>query len=189
MKAGRSICCIFPFVICLLLHVGITGAQFGVPRQGKEAKLEVNGDTQEIPPEAQVSEEIVSKLMAANEALDQQTAVDITELIESVKKDRETVLLIRRMKEGTAEDAFKPFAEDMRSDQIVQGLAQALEELKMVDVLFKDPERALLEMEKDGMIAKDKLKDYKKDPALLEEDTRKSLYFMFVSLAVAGGYV
>ena len=33
------------------------------------------------------------------------------------------------------------------------------------------------------------IKEYKKNPALLEADMRKGLYFSFISLAVAGGYI
>jgi len=87
--------------------------------------------------------------------------------------DPETVLLIRRMKQGSGEDAFDDFEAEMSPMQIAQGLAQALEEIEMLDYLFQDPARAVAEMEKEGMIPSDKLTLYKKDPALLEEDTRK----------------
>jgi hypothetical protein len=103
--------------------------------------------------------------------------------------DPETVLLIRRMKQGSGEDAFDDFEAEMSPMQIAQGLAQALEEIEMLDYLFQDPARAVAEMEKEGMIPSDKLTLYKKDPALLEEDTRKQLYFAFVSMAAAGGYL
>ena len=43
---------------------------------------------------------------------------------------------------------------------------------------------------KEGLIDdKKKIKEYKKNPALLEADMRKGLYFSFISLAVAGGYI
>ena len=71
----------------------------------------------------------------------------------------------------------------------MQGLKVTIDELKLCDVLFKDKQRALREMEKEGMIPAEHLKKYKKNPDLLEEDTRKGLYFRFVSLAVVGGYL
>jgi hypothetical protein len=61
--------------------------------------------------------------------------------------------------------------------------------MQMAEILFQDPVRAFIEMEKDGMIPADKIKMYKKNPELLIQDTRKSLYFTVVSLAAAGGYL
>ena len=44
-------------------------------------------------------------------------------------------------------------------------------------------------MEKEGLIEKKRLDFYKKNPDVLAQDTRKGVYFSFVSLAVAGGYL
>jgi hypothetical protein len=77
----------------------------------------------------------------------------------------------------------------MSTLQIAQALGQALEELEMLEILFQDPARAVREMEKEGLIANDRLSAYKKNPDLLEEDTRTHLYFTFVSIAAAGGYL
>ena len=85
-------------------------------------------------------------------------------------------------------DAFEGTA-DMAKLELVKGLEQAFEELQLLDVLFQDKERALREMDKEGMIEKEKLAMYKKNPDLLEADTRKGLYFMFVALAEAAGYL
>ena len=59
----------------------------------------------------------------------------------------------------------------------------------MLEVLFQDKERALREMTKEGMIPEEKLSIYQTNPDLLETDTRRGLYFMFVALAEAGGYL
>ena len=52
-----------------------------------------------------------------------------------------------------------------------------------------DADASLEAMEAENMIPPEHLEKYKKEPALLEEDTRKALYFRFVSLAVVGGYL
>ena len=49
-------------------------------------------------------------------------------------------------------------------DQIMLGTKQALDEWKMVDLLFKDKHRAVEEMFKEGMIEKAHLKTYHKHP-------------------------
>lgn len=61
--------------------------------------------------------------------------------------------------------------------------------MKMLEYLFKDVDRALVEMEKEGLIPEKHLKKYRKDPSLLEKDTRSAVYFRFISLAVVGGYL
>ena len=76
------------------------------------------------------------------------------------------------------------------SEDILRGMLHQLVEMRFLEVLFKDPERAVEESIKEGLIEdKKKIKEYKKNPALLEADMRKGLSFSFISLAVAGGYI
>jgi hypothetical protein len=177
------------FLLCVN-HAAVVDAQFGVAskKAAQEAEVGVDGETT-IGGENAPNDALISRLLQS-QVLSEEQAVDIAVLIESAAKDPETALLLRRLKEGSgAKEAFGDFASDMSSLQIAQGLAQALEELEMLEILFKDPARAVREMEKEGMIANDRLSAYKKNPDLLEEDTRKHLYFTFVSIAAAGGYL
>jgi hypothetical protein len=181
-----SLCVLF--LLCVN-HGAVVDAQFGVASKkeaAQEAQVGVDGETTlgDTPSDA-----LISRLLQS-QVLSEEQAVDIAVLIESAAKDPETALLLRRLKEGSgAKDAFGDFASDMTALQIAQGLAQALEELEMLEILFQDPARAVREMEKEGMIANDRLSAYKKNPDLLEEDTRKHLYFTFISIAAAGGYL
>lgn len=183
MKSILSL--VFVLLLCVC-NLSVAKAQFGVKRNAQEAEVGVDGETQ-VPDDAP-SRALVQTLLQ-HKVLSEQQAVDVATLIEGAHQDPETALLLRRMKEGSGEATFDDFAAEMSPLHIVQGLAQALEELQMLDYLFADPERAFREMEKDGMIPKNKVSEYKKNPALLEEDTRKHLYFSFVSLAAAGGYL
>lgn len=95
--------------------------------------------------------------------------------------------MIARLKEANSSEL-----DDLRKqpeEEILNALKVTMDEMQMLDVLFKDKERALREMEKEGMIPEEHLKKYRKDPNLLEEDTRRALYFRFVTLAVVGGYL
>ena len=114
-------------------------------------------------------------------------ATNIASLIEEAQKDLETKSLITKMKE----DQGNELAELRKLDQmeIIGGLKQTFDHLKLIEYLFKDPARAVEEMNKEGMIEKKHLKKYRKDPALLEQDTRRGLYFQFISLAVVGGFI
>lgn len=185
-----SLCVIFLW--CCFHNAVLVDAQFGVasPKKEKEAEAHIGVDGETIMEgEKTPSNALVGRLLQS-QVLSEEQAVDIAVMIESAAKDPETALLLRRLKEGSgAKEAFGDFASDMSGLQIAQGLAQALEELEMLEILFKDPARAVREMEKEGMIANDRLSEYKKNPDLLEEDTRKHLYFTFVSIAAAGGYL
>jgi hypothetical protein len=183
---------------CLLLcRVNVASGQFGVARSSQqEVVVETDGAHQALEDEHQdeiynnnVSFELVQKLMNSHQDMHQTTAVDIAAIIESAKNDPETVLLLRRIKEGSGADHMKGFQDTMSVEQISAGLAQTMQELQMLDILFRDPRRAVQEMDKEGMIAKEKLAAYRKDPKLLEEDTRKALYFTFISLATTGGFM
>jgi hypothetical protein len=189
MKGLVASLCVL-FLLCVY-HAAVVDAQFGVASKkeaAQEAHIGVDGETT-LGGENTPSDALIRRLLQS-QALSEEQAVDIAALIEAAAKDPETALLLRRLKEGSgAKDAFGDFASDMSALQISQGLAQALEELEMLEILFTDPARAVREMEKEGMIAKDRLSAYKKNPDLLEEDTRKHLYFTFVSIAAAGGYL
>lgn len=119
--------------------------------------------------------------------LTEQDALDIRALIEAAGEDPDTIKLVAALKDENAQDI-----EELRKlpqEEILNGLKAALNELKMLDVLFKDPVKALEAFEAEGLIPPQHLEKYRKDPTLLEDDTRKSLYFQFVSLAVVGDYL
>lgn len=78
---------------------------------------------------------------------------------------------------------------NMSPMEVMGGMKETLDNLKLIEYLFKDKEKAVREMEKEGMIDKAHIKKYRKDPELLEKDTRRGLYFQFISLAVVGGFI
>lgn len=141
-----------------------------------------------------VDQELVLKLMQASGAFDgfggipEQTAIDVAAVIQKASTDPETSLLLLRMNK---EQDYNAFQNDMTEDQIVSGLAEVVFEMNALETLFHEysPDRAYEEMLKEGMIPKNREKEYKNNPALLETDKLKSLYFTFVTLAAAGGYL
>ena len=119
--------------------------------------------------------------------LSEQDAADMSAIIEEAKKDVETMAMITKLKAENTEglDELKKLS----PTEILGGMKETLDNLKLIEYLFKDPQRAVKEMEKEGMIEKAHLKKYRKDPSLLEQDTRRGLYFQFISLAVVGGFI
>ena len=120
-------------------------------------------------------------------ALTEQDAYAIRSIIEAAGEDPETIKLIARLKDENSNELDE--LRDLPLEEILSALKVTVDELKMLDYLFKDKKRAVQEMEKDGLIAKEHIKKYRKDPNLLYEDTMKGLYFRFVSLAVVGEFL
>ena len=157
------------FWTCLLLLSRVHG-QFGIPKQEIEAPNNVASAQDQGEP-----------------FMSEQDALDLSAMVEAARKDPETTMLIHKMKREQSPELVE--LRKFSTDQIMLGMKQALDELKMVDLLFKDKHRAVEEMYKEGMIDKAHLKTYRKHPEQLEEDTRRALYFQFVSLAVVGDFL
>eukprot|EP00568_Trieres_chinensis_P011435 CAMPEP_0183306698 /NCGR_PEP_ID=MMETSP0160_2-20130417/13535_1 /TAXON_ID=2839 ORGANISM="Odontella Sinensis, Strain Grunow 1884" /NCGR_SAMPLE_ID=MMETSP0160_2 /ASSEMBLY_ACC=CAM_ASM_000250 /LENGTH=176 /DNA_ID=CAMNT_0025470141 /DNA_START=83 /DNA_END=613 /DNA_ORIENTATION=+ len=155
-------------------------AQFGVPKKPPSSV--------DIPEDVRAELRATGEIQTPHEGrLSPQDAADMEELITKAKADADTSAMVERMK-ADMKDELEALGKEP-AEEILGGMKQALDEIKMLDVLFRDKKRALKMMQEEGMIAKDHLKKYQKNPDLLEEDTRKGLYFQFVSLAVAGGYM
>ena len=152
--------------------------------QGAEATVGADGTIQ------QPSEEVMTisaSLIAKDPTLKEDAALDLANLIAEVKNDKQTKdMLAHMVQDNPAEFAS---ISQMKPQELVQQLSKGFEELKMLEVLFKDPARAVRLMEEEGMIPADAIGKYREDPALLEADTRKGMYFMFVAVASAAGFL
>jgi hypothetical protein len=125
--------------------------------------------------------------LESTEALPEGTIEQIAVVIDAARKDPETSLLLLRLK---GQDDFVALQQrDWSAPQIVLGLADTVQEMKMAQILFQNPARAVVEMERDGLLPAHRVAEYRADPQLLVDDTQKSLYFTFVSYAAAGGYL
>jgi len=189
-------------VLLLLLWIHTASAGFGLSRRKKQPEESpeteaVVQETGEIAEEEDASTtatavnmDLVDRLIQNSGAdafvLSESVAVDIAAVLQAAQRDPETSLLLLRLKQQGTADSLR-----LEPDQIVAGLAEMVSEMEMLEVLFthKGPERAVVEMVKEGLVEADRVSEYQKDPQLLLDDTRKSLYLTFCSLAVAGGYL
>lgn len=184
---GRLLMKLFGFaqilVTCLLLF-GVT-AQFGIPRKNKagEAEVDTGGDVH-VP-----ENKMIQQLQEAYSRLDDQMAANVAAVIENARTDPETNLLIRRLKEGGGSAEMEALKKSTTPAEAVEQLVGTLSEMNALEILFKDPKRAFHEMDNDGMVPKEKWSFYEKNPEALADDVRKSLYFTFVSAAIAGGFL
>jgi len=160
------------FSLCL-----VANAQFGVLKQ-EDILAAAAGSASDLETK---SEE------GPTTNLTEQDALDIGALIEAAGQDPETIKLIAALKDENAGDLTE--LRELPLEEVLNGMKGVLDELKMLDFLFKDPVKAVEAFEAEGLLPPQHLEAYKKDPALLEDDTRKALYFNFISLAVVGEFL
>jgi hypothetical protein len=173
-------------ILSFLLLLPITiHAQFGIKKgtpiskPGGGEEVEIDATTGTPKPNNQQQPE--------GGFLSEKDAADMSAILEEATKDVETMAMITKLKEENPEHLAE--LRQLSPMEVLGGMKETLDTMKMIEYLFKDKERAVREMEKEGMIDKKHLKKYKKDPDLLEQDTRRGLYFQFISMAVVGGFI
>mmetsp|Transcript_14298 Transcript_14298/g.21469 ORF Transcript_14298/g.21469 Transcript_14298/m.21469 type:complete len:168 (-) Transcript_14298:16-519(-) len=162
-------------VLIFLTLCLVATAQFGVNKKDEIAAAAAAGQQETETQEAPVTR------------LTEQDALDIGALIEAAGQDPETIKLVAALKDQNAGDIAE--LKNLPAEEILNELKGALDEMKMLDLLFKDPAKAVELFEAEGLLPPEHLEKYKKEPELLEDDTRKGLYFRFISLAVVGDYL
>ena len=174
-------------IFYLFLFVSLVSGQFGVLNKNDGTKLEDNLQEASIGVDGSINEkyESLARKLQSAAPISAEDAVHLAILLEEAKVDAETAILLSEMPKEAVEK-LKATSTPM---EIVNGMKANLDELKAVEILFSNPERAVIEMEKEGLIDKKRVDFYKKNPSILKDDTNKAIYFAFVSLAVAGGYL
>jgi hypothetical protein len=161
-------------------------AQFGVAQKRDASRI------QALLQQQDQKDDLVTVLMeVANQEtkiLNEQDAIDLAAILEQAARDPETQEMISRMQTEEKETLAELKATATIQD-VMMGLQQVLGELKMLEIVFEDKERALRLMQEEGMVDPQRVPEYQKNPALLEEDTRKGLYFTFITLAVTAGFL
>jgi len=140
-----------------------------------------------IPKARKISTDVPLEKSDQLTTLTEEDAKNIAVLIDAAKEDPESVNLIKSMKEENLEDLQE--LQKLPQEDVLNAMKMTLDEVMALDYLFADKERAFHEMDKDGMIAEEHRKKYRENPQLLEDDTRRGLYFQFLSLAVVAGYL
>jgi hypothetical protein len=164
--------------------VGIDGA--AAATTAHQFAGDITGDRDAATPhECQRRRNLANKLKEQNPDLTEQQAVDLAHLLKEVKKDPQTDLLLEGIKAGTGKELFGDFVNGMSQRDLVPGMAVSLDELRMLDYLFKNPKRAAEEMEKDGLIEDHMVDICRHDPPLLETEKR----LLYVCLALGCGWL
>mmetsp|Transcript_8805 Transcript_8805/g.13510 ORF Transcript_8805/g.13510 Transcript_8805/m.13510 type:complete len:165 (+) Transcript_8805:143-637(+) len=138
----------------------------------------------------EVPQEFIDNLKTreALSTLTEEDANNIAAVLEMARKDDQTLSMVEKMKNDNSKQIMA-IKDEMTQDDIMDGLKRTVEDIQALDVLFTDPDRAFVELEKEGLIEKKHLNEYRTNPKLLEDDMRKGFYYQFVTLAVAGDYL
>lgn len=167
-------------------------AQFGVAQKRDAVQIQALLAEQQQPTNNNENNNLVTMLLqVANqeeEILQEQDAVDLAVLLEQASKDNDTREMIARMR-IEEKDTLAQLKATSSAKDVMLGLVQVVEEMKMLEVVFRNPQRALELMLEEGMIESSHKTKYQQNPALLEDDTRKGLYFTFCTLAVTAGFL
>jgi len=168
------------FLFVVLFSASHTSAQFGVPKAGEEGSA---------VPDHVLRETLKNDGTVEGKAsvISEQDAVDMEAILVEARKDPKTMEMVEKIKNENSPELIE--LSKLPKEQVLIGMKETLDNLKLIEYLFQDKEKAVIEMEKEGMIEKGHLKKYKKNPELLEEDTRRGLYFNFISLSVVGGFI
>lgn len=121
--------------------------------------------------------------------IDMQDAVDIAVLLEPASVDAELRAMISKMQADMGNDVDNLKSATTKKE-VVLGLKHALDEMKSLEQLSSLPVEKVVEgLLKDGIIEESRVEFYTANPEKLIEDLRSSLYFAFVTTAVAGGFL
>lgn len=163
-------------------------AQFGVPKLQSKSSSSSSESSQATEIKTDGGEQTyTTSTLKSGGVLSEEDSVAIEGLIVAAKDDPETMAMVQRLKTDMSSELDELRKEPI--DKIISGMKETLDNLKLIEYLFQDKDKAVEEMNKEGLIDKEHLNAYKQNPDLLEEDTRKGLWFQFVSLAVVGEFL
>lgn len=174
--------------VLLLVSLAVPSlAQLSVSQKKDASKIQAMLQQQQD----QTDDLVTALLHVANEKkqiMNEQDAVDLAAILQQAAADPETQDMIVRM-QTEEKDTLAQLKATSNMENTILGLVQVLEDMKMLEIVFADKERALRLMQEEGMVDPQRVPQYQQNPDLLEEDTRKGLYFTFVTLAITAGFL
>lgn len=165
-------------LLLLVLAVTVDAQDAKILKKMKELGIDMNGDNSRA---GGAENWEIHKVALSDE---ENAMVDA--LLAQMKSDPQTMEMIKKMRDDEGH-ALDMLIKSTSGPEKVKNLQTVLSEFKALEVLFRDPVKALKVMNEDGMVPPERLPAYQANPRLLEEDTRKGLYFSFVTMTLALG--
>ena len=195
-----AVCLLLQVVVMVSLPNGCWGFGAGTQQKEQQQQEQQEQATTETPQHTEKEKESMLKQMdiaaklkeLSSNGISNEDALSVAGLLDALTEDEETLELVRNLRkadEGTRDPQLQAFLDSATPTDIVIGLKQLLDELRSLEVLFRDPQRAVDAMIEDGMIDPSRVELYKENPDQLAQDVQSGIYFSFVTLAVAGGFL
>ena len=135
--------------------------------------------------------EIAKKFTEAVPEFKGDDALHLAKMIENLRGDEESMDILEKMKAGELVLGHEEQVKAAEHKDLVLGLINIFDELKAIDQLFQDPQRAVEAVNEDGMLGGDeeRLAFYRQNPAQLKEDMRGGLQISFLYISHIAGYL
>lgn len=148
--------------------------------------------------EPQMSEEKTLELMGIAQKFTEAVpefkgddALLMAKLVQDLKGDEQSMQMLAKMKSGEIDLGNTDHIEKAEHKEIIMGLINLFDELKAIEILFQDPNRAVEAVSQEGMLGDDeeRLNFYKQNPAQLEADMKAGLHPSFLYLSHVAGFM
>lgn len=114
----------------------------------------------------------------------------VATMLRDLAEDKFTLDMTNKMRAQNEDPQLRDFLNQATPKDIATGLYQITDEIKALELLFQNPQRAVEALNQDGIIPDEsKLKFYRETPLQLKEDLTRVLYMSFVAFASKGGYL
>lgn len=134
--------------------------------------------------------EIASKITDVVPEYKGDAAVQLAKSLELLKVDEETQQVLQMLKSGDIVVGNEEEIKKAEHKDLVTAMIVLFDELKAMEVLWRDPQQAVEAIAQDGMFENEEsLKHYRENPTQLEQEMKERLYVSFVQIANAAGYL
>ena len=180
-----SLLCIF---MPMLLHspVAVTA---DAATASSSVEVDENGNVMTGKGDDKYTVRLVEMAQEVGADLPLEEAIEISEMMKTARNDAETQALLQQMK-VVQKEHFEELVKESTTEMQLFELRKLWKEMKMLESLRNaDPEKVLQVMSEEGLVPEDHLKDYKKDPSMLLQDTLRGYYFAFISVSAAADFL
>ena len=134
--------------------------------------------------------EIAAKLIEVVPEYQQNDAVQLASLIQNLKEDEETKQVIELIKSGDIAFDNDEEVKNAEHKELVTAMIILFDELKAIEVLFQDPNKAVEVINGEGMLENEEaLKYYQQNPGELQNQMTQKLFMSFIRIAHTAEYL
>lgn len=139
---------------------------------------------------AKKTREVAQQLKNAAPEIPIDDTLVVATMLRDLAEDKFTLDMTNKMRAQNEDPQLRDFLNQATPKDIATGLYQITDEIKALELLFQNPQRAVEALNQDGIIPDEsKLKFYRETPLQLKEDLTRVLYMSFVAFASKGGYL